>query len=412
MSIKKQAIVKKRSTTKDISTQLDFATLVKAIQQVHEESASFVNRTVNTTLTLRNWVIGGYIREYEQRGADRAQYGIRLLERLSDSLQHCLDRSYTGRYLGLCRQLFDVYPEIRKSVISESGQTNLPIRRSVTAKSIEPEIASDGAHWLSAIRELPTPEFGAPMHRLVNDLSFTHLAELISIDDPLKRAFYEIECIRGNWSVRALKRQIATLYFERSGLSKDKEKLAAMVKKGVETAEPKLAIRDPYIFEFLGLRAKDAVSESDLEAALVENLREFLLELGHGFCLEAQQKSIVIGKTRGFVDLVFYHRILKCHVLVELKVDEFKHDHLGQLNTYVTWYRRHMMSLGDNLPVGLLLCTDKDHALVEYATASMDNQLFVSQYAVKLPSKDKLEKFIQAKHQEALGILKRLTPNV
>jgi hypothetical protein len=105
------------------------------------------------------------------------------------------------------------------------------------------------------------------------------------------------------------------------------------------------------------------------------------------------------------VDLVFYHRILKCHVLVELKVDEFKHDHLGQLNTYVTWYRRHMMSLGDNLPVGLLLCTDKDHALVEYATASMDNQLFVSQYAVKLPSKDKLEKFIQAKHQEALGIL-------
>lgn len=430
MPIKKGAIAKKRSTMKASSTHLDFAALVIAIQQVHEESAAFVNRTVNTTLTLRNWIIGGYIREYEQRGADRAQYGTRLLERLSDSLQHCLDRSYTGRYLGLCRQLFDMYPEIRKSVISEfkllplpgtprgsaaaeiqksliseSGQTNLPIQRSVTAKSIEPEIVSDDAHWLSAIRELPTPELGVPMHRLVNALSFTHLAELIAIDDPLKRAFYEIECIRGNWSVRALKRQIATLYFERSGLSKDKEKLAAMLKKGVETAEPKLAIRDPYIFEFLGLRAKDAVSESDLEAALVENLREFLLELGHGFCLEAQQKSIVIGKTRGFVDLVFYHRILKCHVLVELKVDEFKHDHLGQLNTYVTWYRRHKMSPGDNLPVGLLLCTDKDHALVEYATASMDNQLFVSQYAVKLPSKDKLEKFIQAKYQEALGIL-------
>jgi predicted nuclease of restriction endonuclease-like (RecB) superfamily len=250
-----------------------------------------------------------------------------------------------------------------------------------------------------------TAQSAFPGKKLLDSLSFSHFEQLISIDDPLKRAFYEIECIRGNWSVRALKRQIATLYFERSGLSKDKEKLAAMVKKGVETEEPKLAIRDPYIFEFLGLRAKDAVSESDLEAALVENLREFLLELGHGFCLEAQQKSIVIGKTRGFVDLVFYHRILKCHVLVELKVDEFKHDHLGQLNTYVTWYRRHMMSPGDNLPVGLLLCTDKDHALVEYATASMDNQLFVSQYAVKLPSKDKLEKFIQGKYQEALGIV-------
>lgn len=253
------------------------------------------------------------------------------------------------------------------------------------------------------IRESLSPELGAPLPVLISRLSFSHIAELITIEDPLKRAFYEIECIRGNWSVRALRRQMATLYFERSGLSKDKEKLAAMVKKGVETAEPKLAIRDPYIFEFLGLRAKDAVAESDLEAALVENLREFLLELGHGFCLEAQQKSIVIGKTRGFVDLVFYHRILKCHVLVELKVDEFQHEHLGQLNTYVTWYRKHMMSAGDNPPVGLLLCTGKDHALVEYATASVDNQLFVSKYAVELPSKAELEKFLHAKHLEMLG---------
>ncbi len=226
---------------------------------------------------------------------------------------------------------------------------------------------------------------------------------MTAIDDPLKRAFYEIECIRGNWSVRSLRRQIATLYFERSGLSKDKEKLAAMVHQGVETSEPRLAIRDPYIFEFLGLRAKDAVAESDLEAALVENLREFLLELGHGFCLEAQQKSIIIGKTRGFVDLVFYHRILKCHVLVELKVDEFKHEHLGQINTYVTWYRENMMAEGDNPPVGLLLCTGKDYALVQYATASVDNRLFVSKYEVALPSKHALEKFLLAQRLDMIG---------
>jgi predicted nuclease of restriction endonuclease-like (RecB) superfamily len=229
------------------------------------------------------------------------------------------------------------------------------------------------------------------------------LAELIIIEDPLKRAFYEIECIRGHWSVRALKRQIATLYFERSGLSKDKEKLAAMVKAGAETAEPKLAIRDPYIFEFLGLKAKDAVEESDLEAALVANLRDFLLELGHGFCLEAQQKSIVIGNTRGLVDLVFYHRILRCHVLVELKVDEFRHEHIGQLNTYVTWYRRHMMAKDDNPPVGLLLCTQKDHALVEYALAAIDNRLFVSKYQVELPSKDALQRFLEDKRRELGG---------
>ena len=173
-----------------------------------------------------------------------------------------------------------------------------------------------------------------------------------------------------------------------------------MVRQGIEAAEPRLAIRDPYIFEFLGLRAQDAIAESDLEAALVANLREFLLELGHGFCLEAQQKSIVIGKTRGFVDLVFYHRILKCHLLVELKVDKFTHEHIGQLNTYVTWYRQHMMSEGDNPPIGLLLCTDRDHTLVEYATASMDNRLFVSKYQLELPSKEELQKFLESMRKE------------
>jgi len=132
----------------------------------------------------------------------------------------------------------------------------------------------------------------------------------------------------------------------------------------------------------------------------VENLRDFLLELGYGFCLEAQQKSIVIGDTRCFVDLIFYHRILKCHVLVELKVDEFRHEHIGQLNTYVTWYRKHMMSAGDNPPVGLLLCTQKDRAMVEYALAAIDNRLFVSKYQVKLPSREELQRFLNEKRQE------------
>lgn len=296
------------------------------------------------------------------------------------------------------------YPGIRESVTPEFVPL-LPalIWRSLTAKSETQRVSHAAREAVTAIRESLAPELAVPLRKLFTSLSFTHLAEIIAIDDPLKRAFYEIECIRGNWSVRALKRQIATLYFERSGLSKDKEKLSQMVRKGVETAEPKLAIRDPYIFEFLGLRAKDAMAESDLETALLENLREFLLELGHGFCLEAQQKSVVIGGTRGFVDLVFYHRILKCHGLVELKVDEFKHEHLGQINTYVTWYRQHMMAEGDNPPVGLLLCTGKDHALVRYATASMDNRLFVSKYALELPSKDEREKFLHARHLEILS---------
>ena len=146
------------------------------------------------------------------------------------------------------------------------------------------------------------------------------LAELVSLEDATKRAFYEIECIRGNWSVRELKRQIGSLYYERSGLSKDKKKLAALAQEGAEIAEPKLAIRDPYIFEFLGLKPREVMSESHLEEQLLDKLQEFLLELGNGFCFEARQKRLLIGDTHGFVDLVFYHRVLKCHVLVELKL--------------------------------------------------------------------------------------------
>jgi predicted nuclease of restriction endonuclease-like (RecB) superfamily len=365
----------------------DFTALVNDVRRVHEECAAAASRTINTLLTLRNWTIGCYIRTYEQSGADRARYGAHLLERLSETLRGCLDRCYTGRYLGLCRQLFDVYPAIRKSLISESGAALLPG-------------VSKGRGATPRIRKSATSELGVDPRTLVQRLSFTHLVELTALEDPLKRAFYEIECIRGNWSVRALKRQIATLYFERSALSTDKTKLSRMAHAAAEKAEPKLSIRDPYVFEFLGLQAKDAVSESDLEGALLDDLHAFLMELGHGFCLEARQKSIVIGKTRGFVDLVFYHRILKCHVLIELKVDKFSHEHLGQLNTYVSWYRKHMMTEGDNPPVGLLLCTEKDHVLVEYATESLDNRLFVSKYQLELPRKEELERFLRAKRDE------------
>jgi predicted nuclease of restriction endonuclease-like (RecB) superfamily len=223
---------------------------------------------------------------------------------------------------------------------------------------------------------------------------------LVEIDDPLKRIFYESECIRGNWSVRTLKRQIGSLYYERSGLSKDKKKLAEMVQSGTEQAVPALAIRDPYIFEFLGLKSKEVMSESNLEDALLDKLESFLLELGYGFCFEARQKRILIGHTHCFIDLVFFHRILKCHVLIELKVDRFTHENLGQLNTYVSWYRKNEMTEGDNPPVGILLCTDKDHTLVEYALAGMDNRLFVSKYQLELPKKEEMERFLHTQLKE------------
>ena len=380
--------------TRSKPTSGDFRALVAAVHRVHEECASAAARTVNATLTLRNWAIGYYISEYELHGADRAVYGERVIAALAAALAkrglvRC-DKRELYRY----RLFQKTYPQIGETVSPPLADDRL--RRNVPA-----------ARRRRSIVETLSPQSGRSGRELVERLSFSHLAELIELDDPRARAFYESECIRGNWSVRSLKRNIATLYFERSRLSTNKAKLARVTDASGESAAPALAIRDPYVFEFLGLRSEDAVSESRLEDALLDNLQDFLIELGDGFCFEARQKSIVIGQTRGFVDLVFYHRVLKCHVLVELKVDKFSHEHLGQLQTYVTWYRKHMMTAGDNPPVGLLLCTQQDHVLVEYATARADSRLFVSKYQLELPPKDQLERFLESKRHEIDGGLER-----
>jgi predicted nuclease of restriction endonuclease-like (RecB) superfamily len=317
---------------------------------------------------------------------DRAQYGDKLMSRLADELNQQGVSRCDRRELYRYRTFYLTYPMIVEALP--------PQFKSIVAAARSPA-RSGRKSSNSAIRESPTPEIGLVGKELITRLSFSHIAELLAIEDPLKRAFYEIECARGNWGVRELKRQIASLYFERSGLSRNKAKLARLAHAGAETAEPRLAIRDPYIFEFLGLKAKEVMSETHLEDQLLDKLQEFLLELGHGFCFEARQKRILIGDTYGFIDLVFYHRILKCHVLLELKLQEFSHENIGQLNTYITWYSKHMMSEGDNPPVGILLCTQKDHALVEYALAGMDNQLFVSKYQLHLPRPEQLQRELE-----------------
>lgn len=379
----------------DKLTNFDFSALVAAIRQAHEHMADQASRAVNVRLTLRNWAIGYYIREYEQNGADRAQYGSRILDQLSHELQESLDKCYTDRYLRLCRQFYETYPQIRKSLIS----IFMPGKR----KSTISELPSLPESNRTEIMTTASPTLTTPGNKIVERLSFTHIIELIKLDEPIKRAFYEIECIRGNWSVRELKRQIGSLYYERSGLSKNKQKLAELVRSGAEISEPKLTVRDPYIFEFLGLKPEEVMGESHLEDQLLGKLQAFLLELGHGFCFEARQKRILIGDTHSFVDLVFYHRILKCHILVELKLAAFNHENIGQLNTYVSWYKKNVMTDGDNPPVGILLCTQKDHALVEYALAGMDNSLFVSKYQVELPKKEDIQRFLEEKMREDIG---------
>ena len=355
-------------------TTATFAGLVDLIRQTHHELAAQANKAVNVSLTFRNWLIGRHIAEYELRGQDRAQYGEQLLTELArelKSISNC-NRRQLYRYL----RFYRLYPAIVGTLPPQFK--NLPGTPKTNENAGETKVGT------------PSPQSEVPASQLISRLSYSHMELIVDLENETQRAFYELESIRGNWSVRELKRQICSLYFERSGLSHNKAKLSELANQSAEQ-NTQLNIRDPYIFEFLGLKPAEVMSESHLEQQLIDKLQNFLLELGHGFCFEARQKRILIGDEHFFVDLVFYHRILKCHVLVELKLERFSHENLGQLNTYVSWYRAHMMTEGDNPPIGILLCTNKNHALAEYALAGMDNQLFVAKYQLELPTKEMLQ---------------------
>lgn len=363
---------------------MNFDGLLAAIRQTDTVFATQATKAVNVSLTLRNWCIGYHITEYEQKGADRAKYGERLLDQLAVQLGLTGLKRMEARELRRFRQFYLTYPQIR--VTLNPVLANLP--------------AADELALLS-IRETASPELttaspsASPARMLLDRLSFSHFVELLQIEAPLKRLFYEIETLRGNWSVRELKRQIATQYFERSGLSTDKAALARMVHGQAEAQSPLHIIRDPYVFEFLHLHPQEVMTERKLEDALLDKLQNFLIELGHGFCFEARQKRLLIGGEHCFVDLVFYHRILKCHVLIELKNDAFRHEHLGQLNAYVSYFKQQQMTDGDQPPVGILLCTQKNHDMVQYALADMNNSLFVSRYQLQLPAQDEMEAFLR-----------------
>ena len=366
-----------RKAKKPKVVRMTFEALVASILAVHEKLAAQAGHAVNISLTLRNALIGCYIAEYELRGADRARYGEKLLHALALRLGRLNVSNCNRRQLYRYLRFYRLYPAI-------VGTLSPQFRALLPAPTSEAEKVGT-----------VSPQSGIAPAKLIESLAYSHLELIVNLEDAGSRSFYETECIRGGWSVRELKRQIASLYFERSHLSRDKKKLASLARRGAEKAVPGLQVRDPYIFEFLGLKPREVMGESHLEDLLLDKLQEFLLELGHGFCFEARQKRVLIGDTYGFVDLVFYHRILKCHVLLDLKLEEFSHGNIGQLNTYVTWYRKHVMVKGDNPPVGILLCAQKDHALAEYALAGMDNRLFVSKYQLHLPKTEQLRRELE-----------------
>lgn len=375
--------------------------LAKLIGNIHKVFAGHAKATIDKCLTLRNWLIGYYIVEYEQKGLERAEYGEKILTHLVPLLKKIKVTSSSLTNLKLYRQFYQKYPQISQTL---SDQLDTLIGLKDIKKIFAPQVALKGQTVSDqSIKMVPKQEKSQPIipgAELIKGLSFSHFVELLKIDDAYKRVFYEMECIRSGWVVRELRRQINSLYYERVGLSKDKAKMVELVRNKTNIRKIDDEINEPYIFEFLGATMRKLVRENDLRDALINKLHDFMLELGKGFCYEDKNKKIIIGGKYYYVDLVFYHRILKCHVLIELKLDEFAHKHIGQLNTYLNYYKKHEMTDGDNPPVGLLLCTEKDHALAEYSLAGVDNKLFISKYQLELPSAGELQRFVETELKE------------
>ncbi len=360
---------------------MNFDLLTNTILETHTSLQQSAVKAVNMHLTIRNWLIGFYIVEYEQYGEDRAKYGEGLIDALSQKLKHIkgIDRRSLFRF----RTFYIYYPQVAHFLKSTT------LFNTLTTSILSLPIVG-----------LPTPLLEnmpvVPAEKLLSKLSYTHIEQLLSIENPLQRTFYEVQAIKGTWSVSELKRQIASLYFERSGMSLNPEKLREITNEKAELNNQNELIKSPFVFEFLGLKSHEAILENDLESALVEHLQEFILELGHGFCLEARQKRILIDEEYYFIDLVFYHRILKCHVLLELKADVFKAEYASQLNTYVAYFNAEVKREDDNPTIGILLCTQKGKKLVDYALAGMDKNLFVSKYLVELPTEEQFTAFINS----------------
>lgn len=363
-----------------------FNDLASIVQTTHDAAQSSAVKAINRMQTMRNWLIGYYIVEFEQHGKDRAEYGTQLLKKLEERVDR---KGVNVTLLQMSRNFYKLYPQMVNLFVPNQKYSTAS---NISESSVQLKSNSSN-NETNLICATVSHKFQTSPELMISRLSFSHLREIMALDDPLARYFYEQECIKCTWSVRELRRQISTNLYVRAGISANPEKLLSLPSvQGHDSAE--LQIRQPFTFEFLGLKAQEVVDEHDLEDALISHLQEFILELGKGFCFEARQKRIIIDDEYYYPDLVFYNRILHCGVIIELKNEEFSYENFGQLNAYVSHYRENEMQPGDNPPIGILLCTRKGKKMVEYALAGMDNNLFVSTYMLQLPDKKTLEEFL------------------
>lgn len=369
-----------------------FNDLASIVQTTHDAAQSSAVKAINRMQTMRNWLIGYYIVEFEQNGKDRAEYGTQLLKKLEERVDR---KGVNVTLLQMSRNFYKLYPQMVNLFVPNQKYSTTS---NISESSVQLKSNSSN-NETNLICATVSHKFQTSPELMISRLSFSHLREIMALDDPLARYFYEQECIKCTWSVRELRRQISTNLYVRAGISANPEKLLSLPSiQGHDSAE--LQIRQPFTFEFLGLKAQEVVDEHDLEDALISHLQEFILELGKGFCFEARQKRIIIDDEYYYPDLVFYNRILHCGVIIELKNEEFSYENFGQLNAYVSHYRENEMQPGDNPPIGILLCTRKGKKMVEYALAGMDNNLFVSTYMLQLPDKKTLEDFLLKQLEE------------
>lgn len=376
----------------------DFDGLVAHIQQTQDVLQNNARLVINRHVTAKAWLTGYYIVEYEQKGADRAKYGEQLLKKLAEKLKD--KKTFSYRTLRLYRQFYLVYNRLGLP-IKKYLCGNLSIGQSVIAKLKSSQ--NEGLIiWQSVIAkssDVVGNEVWVDPQELFDKLSFTHLAAILPISDPLERAFYETMAIRGTWSVRELQSQIDSNYYFRSGWSQKPEALAKLVEGKAETDTLALDIKSPFTFEFLGLQAKDVVEESDLETALITHLQDFILELGMGFCFEERQKKMLIDDRYFKADLVFYHRILKRHVIIELKANRLNYADAAQLHMYLAYYRKNIMQPDDNPPIGILLCSEVGQEMAEYSLLDLDESVFISKYQLNVPSKERMTEFLRKENE-------------
>ena len=370
----------------------NYSTLITDLASLIEQGRKAAVWYVNTALVATYWLMGRRIVEYEQKGKERAEYGEALIKHLSNDLTKKCGKGWGEPHLRAVRQFYLVYGDLEKrytlcSKFEKADETNM--RRTQCSELVPSKLPPTKLNTLSL------GSFNA-----LFPLSWSHYRLLMRLDEPFKREFYEVECIRGNWSVRQLERQIQSMLYERTALSKRKLSVIAKAHEKPITLKPEDEIKDPYILEFLGL--KDEYSESQLENALISHLEHFLLELGIGFTFVARQKRITLEGSHYRLDLLLYHRVLRCLVAIDLKIGEFTHADAGQMNLYLNYLRDKEKLTGENDPIGLILCTDKKKTVVEYALGGMSNRIFASKYKLQLPETELLKAEIEHERQRLL----------